>query len=183
MQWYIYLITIAAAVFLWQIAVEFIKPPLVEIARIRRLSLQWIAVFSRVPLPKPRELAITSIEIREHDRAVKNVKEAQRILLELGRRLFVLAESEPAIRIMIGFLGLDLFAAAHRLIILSDVFAAVTSDSVKLREVIATATRDARAALTLCRQVSRDHLVRLRLEPMNLSAPGNMVRTTIRPAR
>lgn len=168
MQWYIYLTTLAAAVFLGQIVVEFIQPPLVEIVRIRRLALQWVAIFSSIPLPKPRELAISSIEIREHDQAVKNVKEARRICLELATRLFVLAESEPAIRVMMGFLGLDLFAAAHRLTSLSDVFAVVTRDSENLREEIIAAVRDARAALTLSRENSHNNLIKMRLEPMNL---------------
>jgi hypothetical protein len=166
MLWYVYLVTISAAVFVVQIAAESLKPPLQEILRIRRLALQWMDVFENIPLPKPRELAISSREIREHDRAIKNVREAQRIFLELGSRLCVLSDGEPIIRGAIGFLGLHLSTGAQRLICLSEIFATSSFDF-GLQGEIVSAVRETRTSLAFSLENSRDSLVKLRLEPMN----------------
>lgn len=168
MQWYVYLVTISAAAFLSQVAVELVKRPVLTILRLRRTALGRMLAFSRASLPKPRELAITSLEIREYDQAVRNAKDAQRTFRDLGVRLLLLSETEAAIRTLMRLLGLDIERAGRELIHLSELYASATADSEELRRAIAKSVLSTCAALAAYRDRSRDNLVKLQVEPMNL---------------
>ncbi len=164
----LYLITITAAAFLAQVAVELFSTPIREIVRLRRTALERILFFRGISLPRPRELAVSSREIRAYDQAVKNLREAQRSFADLGRQFFALAESEPAIRFLMVLFGLDLLQAGHELIKLSDVYAAATIDSEELRRAIERALEATSTALAASRRHSGNDLTKIRLEPMYL---------------
>jgi hypothetical protein len=59
-------------------------------------------VLGNISLPKPRETAVSSREIREYDQAVRNVRQAQRIFRDLGSRMLAFGENEPAARNVVG---------------------------------------------------------------------------------
>ncbi|MBX9646387.1 MAG: hypothetical protein K2X57_04945 [Xanthobacteraceae bacterium] len=184
MQWYVYLVTISAAVFLSQIAAELVKRPILTILRIRRLALGRMIAFSKTSLPRPREMAISSLDIREYDQAVRNTKDAQRTFRDLGVRLLLLSETEAAIRTMMRLLGLDIERAGQELIHLSELYATATTDSERLRREIAKSVLSTCAALAAYRDRSRDDLVKLQLEPMDLLRPEySDQRSRVRPIR
>jgi hypothetical protein len=168
MQWYVYLITIAAAAFLSQVAAELVKRPILTILRLRRMALGRMIAFSKTSLPKPREMAISSLDIREYDQAVRNAKDAQRTFRDLGVRLLLLSETEAAIRAAMRLLGLDIDRAGQELIHLSELYATATTDSEELRREIAKSILSTCAALAAYRDRSRNNLVKLQVEPMNL---------------
>jgi hypothetical protein len=172
MQWYVYLITIPAVALLGQVAVEFISRPIRKIFRLRREALQQMLSFESVSLPRPRELAISSQEIRAYDQAVRNAREAQRAFSDLGAQLLALAESEPTIRILMGLFGLNIVLAGHELINLSDVYATAKTDSDELRHEIAKALYATGTALAVFRRLPRNDLTKIRLEPMCLRGAG-----------
>lgn len=136
MQWYVYLITISATAFLGQIAVEFISRPARTVFRLRRKALERMRSFGNRPLPRPRELAISSREIREYDRAVRDVREAQRTFSDLGAQFLALGESEPATCILMALFGLNMVRAGQELINLSAVFAMAKPDGDQVRREI-----------------------------------------------
>lgn len=168
MQWYVYLVTVSALAFWCQIAAELISRPARTVLRLRRKALEWMLAFCKTSLPKPRELAMSSLQIREYNQAVRNVAEAQRIFRDLGVQLLAIGESEPAVRMVMGLLGLNLDLAGQKLIGLSEVYAKATTDSEELRREIATAVLDTRAALAVSRDRSRNNLTKVQVEPMNL---------------
>jgi hypothetical protein len=168
MQWYVYLITISAAAFLIQSAFELVKSPTQTVLRVRRLSIERMIAFGKTSLPQPRELAISSMEIRDYDQAIRNAREAECTFRDLGSRLLALSESEPAIRTVMGMFGLDIFAAGQALINLSEVFARAKTDSEELRHEIAKTARKISTALAVARDRSRDNLFKLQLEPIDL---------------
>lgn len=168
MQWYVYLVTISATAFLIQVAIELVKRPVLTILRLRRTAIGQMLAFSKASLPKPREMAITSLEIREYDQAVKRAKDAQRIFRDLGVRLLLLSETEAAIRALMRLLGLDIERAGRELIHLSRIYATATTDSEELRREIAKSVLCTCAALAAYRDRPRDNLVKLQVEPMNL---------------
>jgi hypothetical protein len=167
MQWYVYLVTIAAAAFLSQVTVELVKRPVLTILRLRRIALGRMLAFSKISLPKPRELAISSLEIREYDQAVRNAKDAQCIFRDLGVRLLLLSETEAAIRAVMRLFGLDIERAGRQLIHLSELYATATIDSEELRRELAKSVLSTCAALAAYRDRPRDNLVKLQVEPMN----------------
>jgi hypothetical protein len=120
-----------------------------------------------MPLPKQRELAISSQDIRAYDQAVSILRSAERIFADLGARFLALSESEPAVRAL-ALLGLDMMEAGHALIDLSIVYATAKTDSVRLRHDIERALQAADAALARCRGPSHHDLTRIRLEPIYL---------------
>jgi hypothetical protein len=166
MQWYVYLVTIAAAAFLSQVAVELVKRPVLTILRLRRIALGRMLAFSKISLPKPRELAISSLEIREYDQAVRSAKDAQRIFRDLGVRLLLLSETEAAIQAVLRLFGLDINRAGQQLIHLSELYAMARTDSEELRREIAKSVLATCAALGAYRDRPRDNLVKLQVEPM-----------------
>ena len=98
MQWYVYLILIATTAFLGQVIIELVSRPVRAIFHLRRKALDVLRASAKISLPKPRELAISSREIRDYDRAVRNVRQAQRIFFSLGTQLLAFGENEPTIR-------------------------------------------------------------------------------------
>jgi hypothetical protein len=166
MQWYLYLITIAATVFLSKVAVELISRPIQTVLRLRRDALAPLLYCRNILPPPPRELAVTSQEIRGYDQAVRNLRNAQRIFADLGARFLALSESEPTVRTIMALFGLDLAAAGHELINLSQIYATTTGDSDQFRRAIDQAIQAIQAALAVSRHHSHDALIKIRLEPM-----------------
>jgi hypothetical protein len=173
MQWYVYLVTLSAVAFWGQIAAELISRPIRTVLRLRRRALEWMLAFCKTSLPKPRELAMSSHHIREYNQAVRNVTEAQRIFRDLGVQLLAIGESEPAVRKMMVFFGLDIDRAGEKLIGLSEIYAKATTDSEELRREIAAAVLDTRSALAVSRNRSRNNLMEIQVEPMNLFRAGS----------
>ena len=179
MQWYVYLITIAASAFLWKVAVELIVRPVQSVFRLRREALARMLSFRNMTLPRPRETAITSREIREYDQAVRNVRSAQHTLADLGARCLALSESEPSIRTLMALFGFDIVQAGHELINLSLVYATAGCHR-EFHHQIGAAFAATNAALAASRCHSHNGLIKIRLEPMYL---GNVrrPRRTYRP--
>jgi hypothetical protein len=172
MQWYVDLMIVSAIAFWGQIAVELISRPIRSIFRLRRKAIEWTAAFCNIPLPQPRELAMSSLQIRDYNQAVRNVAAAQRLFRDLGVQLMAIGESEPAVRTLTGLIGLNIDRAGEKLIALSDVYAKATTDSEELRRELASALLDARSALAVSRDRSTNHLMQVRVEPMNLFRAG-----------
>src|SRR5579864_223955 len=154
MQWYVYLIMIPAAFFLGQIAVELFGQPVQAILQLRQQVLERLLAFRDITLPKPRETAVSSQQIREHDWAVRNVRQAQLTFHDLGAQLVALSETERSICALMIFCGLDVALAGHELINLSQAYAAAKCDSEEARRAIEDAHRAASCALTVSRRRS-----------------------------
>jgi hypothetical protein len=172
MQWYVYLIAIAAIVFLGHVAVELVSRPMQSLLRLRRKALDRMAFFERISLPRPRELAISSQAIQAYDLAVRNVRKAHCTFHDLGTQLLALGESEPAIRILMNFFGFNVVLAGHALINLSQVYAMARVESDENRRAIGQALRATSIALAAFRRRSRNDLINIRLEPMYLREAG-----------
>ncbi len=166
MWWYVYLITIPAAAFLGQVAVELIGQPIRTVLRLRHQAIERMLAFKDLSLPRPREAAVSSRQIREYDQAVRNVRKAQRTFGDLGAQLLAFCESEPAIRSLMALCGLNVVSAGHELIHLSGVYATVKIDSDELRHAIEEAHHAVSRALAVSRRLSGDDLIKIRLEPM-----------------
>jgi hypothetical protein len=169
MQWYVYLIMIPAVFFLGQITVELFGQPLQAILQLRQQVLERLLAFRDITLPKPRETAVSSQQIREHDWAVRNVRQAQLTFSDLGARLVALSETERTICALMTFCGLDVAFAGHELIKLSQAYAVAKCDSEAARGTIEDAHHAASCALTVSRRRSGgDRLTKIQLEPMYL---------------
>ena len=173
MQWYVYLIAIPAAALLGQVAVELVGKPIRSVFSLRRKALERMLSFAKMSLPKPRELAISTQAIHEYDQAARNVREAQSTFRDLGTQLLALSESEPTISIMMNLLGLNVVLAGHELIKLSEVYATATTDRDGIRHEIEEAFHAASIALAASRRLSRNSLMKIRLEPMVLRDAGH----------
>jgi hypothetical protein len=168
MQWCVYLMTIPAVFFLGQVALELIGRPLQTILRLRHRALERMLAFRNMRLPGPRELAISSSQIREYDQAARNVRQAQHTFADLGAQLLAFSESEPAIRALMILCGLDPVRAGHELINLAEVYAAAKTDRDEPRRAIEMAHQATMTALAASRPQSGDRLIKIRLEPMRL---------------
>lgn len=168
MQWYVYLIAIAVTAFVGQVVVELASWPIRTVFRLRRKALERILLFRNMPLPRPREFAVSSRAIHDYDQAVAKVRQAQRTFSELGAQFLVLSESEPTIRVLMALFGLDIVLAGRALINLSEVYATAKTDSVELRHEIERALQAASAALAVARRTSRNDLTKIQLEPIYL---------------
>ena len=168
MQWYVYLITISAVVFLGRVSVELIGRPMRTILRLRHVALERMLAFRNIQLPGPRELAVSSSEIRKYDQASQNVRQAGRTFAALGVQLLAFGESEPTVCILMTLCGLDVLLAGHELINLADSYAAAKIDSDEHRRAIKEAHQATTIALAASRRLSGDGLISIRLEPMNL---------------
>ena len=122
MQWYVYLTTLSASAVLGWYASELLGRPIRAFFELRRKILEQMHVFGNISLPKPREMAVSSRQIREYDQAVRNVREARRIFRNLGFQLLAFGENEPATRNALGLLGFNLVAAGSELIKLSETY-------------------------------------------------------------
>jgi hypothetical protein len=168
MQWYVYLITIFAVVFLGRVTVELIGRPIRKILRFRHVALERMLAFRNMQLPGPRELAVSSQDIRTHDQASRNVRQAGRTFAALGVQLLAFGESEPTVCILMALCGLDVLLAGHELINLADAYAAAKIDSDEHQRAIQDALQVTMTALAGSRRLSSDGLISIRLEPMNL---------------
>ena len=155
MQWYLYLTTTAATAALGLFGYELLGRPIRVFFALRRRILAQMVVFKKIPLPKPRELASSSVEIREYDQAVAQVRTAQRIFRNLGFRLLAFGENEPATTNALGLLGLNLVAAGSGLIKLSEAYSRPDTDRVGLCNQIKKALRATDAAPADSRQRPR----------------------------
>jgi len=172
MQWYVYLMAIAAIVFLGHAVVELVSRPMQSLLRLRRNALERMAFFERISLPGARELAISSQAIQAYDLSVRNVREAHCTFHDLGAQLLALGESEPAVRILMNFFGLNVVLAGHALINLSHVYAMPRIESDQNRRAIGQALRATSIALGAFRRRSRSELTNIRVEPMHLREAG-----------
>jgi hypothetical protein len=168
MQWYVYLVAISSVAFLGQVAVELVGRPLQTVFDLRRRALAQTLSFRNISLPMSRELAISSRQIREYDRAARDVKAAQCISYDLGAQFLSFSESEPTIRILVALFGLDTVRVGRELINLSEIYATAKTDSDELRHAVEQALQATNIALAASRRLSGDDLIRIRPEPMDL---------------
>ena len=139
MQWYVYLTTIAATAVLGWFGYELLGRPIRVFLALRRKVLGQMFVLKNIPLPRPRELAISSLEIREYDEAVAGVRTAQRIFRNLGFQLLAFGENEPAALKALSLVGLNAVAAGSELIKLSEAYPRPNTDRVSLQNQITRA--------------------------------------------
>ena len=181
MHWYVYPLAAFASVFLGHFLVDQIGQPIRSARRLRRMALERIMLFRKAALPRPRELATTSQAILEHELAVHNLRAALAAFYNLGSRLLAIGESEPAVRILMRFLGLDVVQAGRALIALSRTCAMAGVDSDENRRAIGWELKATELALAAVRPRSRDELINIRLEPMYLREARNRSRLLGRP--
>jgi hypothetical protein len=94
-----------------------------------------------VPTPQARETCVTSEQIRQYDKDLKNAREAQRILRDLASQMLAFGESETAARIAIRPFGFDPSAAGNGLIKLSNTLDRHGPDRARFHENVETALR------------------------------------------
>ncbi len=152
MQWYVYLTTIAATAVLGWFVFELLGRPIRAFFELRRKILEQVLVLGNMALPKPREMAVSSLEIREYGHAVRNVREAQRVFSNLGFRLLAFGENEPATRHALGLLGFNLVVAGSELIKLSEAYPRPDTDRAGLQNQIKRALGVTDAALAPTRR-------------------------------
>lgn len=181
MHWYVYPLAAFACVFLGHFLVDQIGQPIRSVLRLRRAALVRMALFRKASLPRPRELATTSQAIHEHEQAVRNLREALAAFYNLGTRLLAIGENEPAVRILMSLLGLDVVQAGRALIALSRTCAMTGIDKDESRRAIGRALYAAQIALSAARPRSHDALIHVRLEPMHLHEAENLARLHGRP--
>ena len=155
MQWYVFLITISATAVLGWVALELLGRPIRAFFELRRKVLEQLLVLGNIALPKPRETAVSSRDIREYDQAVRNVREAQRVFRDLGSQLLAFGENEPAARNALVAMGLNLVAAGSGLIGRSVAYSRTDTDRAGLRIQIERALRSTDAAPAASRQRPR----------------------------
>ena len=120
MQWYVIFISLATAgAFAW-FALELIGRPVRKFFDLRRSVRDQMLALANVPTPQARETCITSEQIRQFDRDLKNAREAQGALRDLAARMLAFAESERAACIAIRAFGFDASAAGIGLMKLAD---------------------------------------------------------------
>src|SRR5258705_2243828 len=121
MQWYVNLVTIAAAGALGWMVLELLGKPIRTFFDLRdQIRTQLLLLANTGPL-KPRETVSTSLEIRQYDVALKAGREAQRILRHLGSQMLAFSESEIAACNWIAAFGFDAVAAGRGLTALSNI--------------------------------------------------------------
>src|SRR5712672_1128149 len=120
MQWYVSVVTIAAAGVLGWIVLEFLAKPIRAFFDLRDQVRAQLLLLANVAPPKPRETISTSLEIRQYNVALKSRREVQRILRDLGSQMLAFSESEVAACNWIAAFGFDAVAAGRGLIALSN---------------------------------------------------------------
>jgi hypothetical protein len=166
MHWYVYPLAAFACVFLGHFLIDQVGQPIRSVLRLRRIALERMTLFRNVALPRARELATTSQAIHEHDLAVRHLREALVAFHHLGNRLLAIGEREPAVRILMSLLGLNVVQAGRALIALSRTCAMAGTDSHENRRTIGRALHATRMALGAFRPPSHDGLCNIRLEPI-----------------
>jgi hypothetical protein len=141
MQWYVYIVTISAAGILGCIALRLLGLPFRALVELRRNVLEQMLVFESITQPKPRELIVSSREINEYNHAMRNVRDAQHTLRDLGSQLLAFVENEPAAYNALALAGLNVAEAGNRLIELSASYSGLHIDRADLRRQIKKALR------------------------------------------
>jgi hypothetical protein len=141
MQWYVCLMTIAAAAVLGWVAVELLARPIRTLLELRHSVLEHMRVLGNIAPPNPRETAVSSREIHEYDQAVRNVRQAQSIFGELGSQLLAFGENEPIAAGALASIGLHPVAAGNALVGLSMGYSRPATDRDGLRDQIVRALR------------------------------------------
>jgi len=122
MQWYVNLVTIAAAGALGWIVLEFLGKPIRAFFDLRDQVRAQLLLLTNVAPLKPRETISTSLEIQQYDVALKAGREAQRILHDLGSQMLAFSENEIAACNGIAPFGFNAVAAGRGLITLSNTY-------------------------------------------------------------
>jgi len=122
MQWYVNLVTIAAAGALGWIVLEVLGKPIGAFFDLRDQVRAQLLLLANVSRPKPRETISTSLEMQQYDAALKAGREAQRILRDLGSQLLAFSENEIAACNGIAPFGFDPVAGGRGLIALSNTY-------------------------------------------------------------
>ena len=141
MQWYVYLLMIAATGAFGWFALAFLGPPIRNFFDLRRLVRHQMLFLANVPAPQPRETCVTSEQIQRYDIDLRNAREAQRILRDLGAQMLAFGESETAARIAIKPLGFDPSTAGNNLVGLSNTLDRYGTDRSALRKNVEKALR------------------------------------------
>ena len=141
MQWYVTFITIAATGALGWLALELLGRPIRKFLDLRRWVFRQMLALVNVPAPQPRETCVTFEQIQRYDKDLKNVREAQRILRDLGSHMLAFAESETAACIAIKPFGFDPSLAGRNLIDLSNILDRYGTDRDPLRKNVEEALR------------------------------------------
>jgi hypothetical protein len=172
MQWYVLLVTISAVALLTWLALELFGRPIRELVELRRSVLKQIGAFGKVSLPRPREMATSSQEIREYDQAIKSARDAQRIFSDLGCQLLAFGENERFLCIAIGLFGLNIIVAGRKLIDLSGSYLRSEIDRTGLREHVEKALFIDSADFATSHQIQRNELIQFQTETMRLRDIG-----------
>jgi len=158
MQWYVNLVTIAAAGVLGWIVLEFLAKPIRAFFALRDRVRAQLLLLANVAPPKPRETISTSLEIQQYDVALKAGREAQRILRDLGSQMLAFSESEIAACNGIATFGFDAVAAGRGLIALSNTYYRNMTDradfSSKIEEALRFKARGGSARREMVEQIA-----------------------------
>lgn len=141
MQWYVYLLTVAATGAFGWIALALLGPPIRIFFDLRRSVRRQMLFLANVPAPQPRETCVTSEQIQRYDRDLRNVRDLQRILRDLGGQMLAFGESETAACIAIKPFGFDPSLAGHNLVRLSNTLDLYGADRAALCKNIEKALR------------------------------------------
>jgi hypothetical protein len=141
MQWYVTFITIAATGAFGWLALELLGRPIRKFFDLRRLVVHQMLFLAKVPAPQPRETCVTFGQIQRYDIDLKNVREAQRLLRDLGSHMLAFGESEAAACIAIQPFGYDPSAAGRSLIDLSNILDRYGTDRTALCKTVEEALR------------------------------------------
>jgi hypothetical protein len=155
MQWYVNLVTIAAAGALGWIVLEFLGKPIQAFFDLRDQVRAQLLLLANAAPPKPRETISTSLEIQQYD-DLKAGREAQRILCDLGSQMLAFSENEIAACNGIATFGFDAVAAGRGLIALSNIYYRDRTDRADFSSTIEGALRlKAREGSTHCEVVEQ----------------------------
>jgi hypothetical protein len=120
MQWYVIIISVATTGAFGWFALELVGRPIRNFFDLRRAVRHQMLSLANVPTPQPRETCVTSEQIRQYDRDLKNAREAQRVLRDLASQMLAFAEIERAACIAIKPFGFDPSSAGSGLIKLAN---------------------------------------------------------------
>lgn len=115
MQWYVIILCLATTGALAWLALELVGRPVRKFLDLRRSVRHHMLSLADVPTPQARETCVTSEQIRQYDRDLKNAREAQRVLNDLGLQMLAFAERERAACVAIRPAGFDASAAGRSL--------------------------------------------------------------------
>jgi hypothetical protein len=164
MQWYVNLVTIAAAGALGWIVLEVLGKPIRAFFDLRDQVRAQLLLLANVSRPKPRETISTSLEMQQYDAALKAGREAQRILRDLGSQLLAFSENEIAACNGIAPFGFDPVAAGRGLIALSNTYDRYWAGRADFRNNIEKALRFKARGGSVRREMVEQIAARLKVE-------------------